>query len=391
MQNPFVFGSELEPGQLVDRGEEVSQVVRAITGRQKLFLIGPRRFGKTSILNVAQQEARKMGAVVLRHDAEAYATFEALVNAIIASAARELTTAIKRAGEQVVKFFGALRPQVTYDAAEQTWAASVGLADRRTTEQPAILLIDALDGVARMAADIDRPVAVIIDEFQHLIEVGGETVERQLPATIQRHSRVSYVFAGSKTALLDDMTLSPARPFYRLGARLFLGPIPRQEFAEAIRQGFAMAGFRIDSDALERLFELAEDVPYNVQALANMSWEIVRAENGAGQLTVGSLERALEQLVSQDSPFYSKLWNLCTQPQQRALSAVAVMRGKGLHAQEALRRFRLTPSLMTKSLNALAGRDIIRREETINEVRWRLEDPFFAAWLAKVGAVPIRS
>ncbi|MGH8291159.1 MAG: hypothetical protein ACREV7_19500 [Steroidobacteraceae bacterium] len=184
------------------------------------------------------------------------------------------------------------------------------------------------------------------------------------------------------------MTLSPARPFYRLGARLFLGPIPRKDFAEAIRQGFARARFSVDADALERLFELAEDVPYNVQALANMSWEIVRAQDGEGRLTLGGLERALDQLISQDSPFYSKLWNLCTQPQQRALTAVAVMRGKGLHARDVLQRFRLTPSLMTKSLNALASRDIIRREETVDEVRWRLEDPFFAAWLAKVGAVP---
>jgi uncharacterized protein len=388
MENPFVFGSELEPGQLVDREEEVGQVVRAMTGRQKLFLIGPRRFGKTSILNVAQQEAHASGAVVLRHDAEAYPTFEALVNAIIASAARELTTTIKRAGEQVVKFFGTLRPQVTFDATAQTWSASLCVGDRRP-EKSATLLVDALDGIAKMAADIDRPVAVDIDEFQHLIEVGGETVERQLRATIQRHSRVSYIFAGSKTALLDDMTLSPARPFYRLGTRLFLGPIPRKDFGEAIRRGFARAKFTIDADALDHLFELAEDVPYNVQALANMSWEVVRSQDRKTRLTLNDLERALDQLVSQDSPFYSKLWNLCTQPQQRALTAVAVMHGKGLHAQAALQRFRLSPSLMTKSLNALASRDIIRRDETYDEVRWRLEDPFFAAWLAKVGAVPI--
>src|SRR5215469_10182095 len=387
MENPFVFGSELEPGQLVDREEEVGQVVRAMTGRQKLFLIGPRRFGKTSILNVAQQEAHAKGAVVLRHDAEAYPTFEALVNAIIASAARELTTAIKRTSEQVVKFFGTLRPQVTFDATAHTWSASLGVGDRRA-EKSAILLVDALEGIAKMAADIDRPVAVVIDEFQHLIKVGGETVERQLRATIQRHSRVSYIFAGSKTALLDDMTLNPARPFYRLGTRLFLGPIPRKDFGDAIRKGFARARFTIDADALEHLFELAEDVPYNVQALANMSWEVVRAQDAQGRLTVGGLAHALDRLVSQDSPFYSKLWNLCTQPQQRALTAVAVARGKGLYAQEVLHRFRQSPSLMTKSLNALASRDIIRREESVAEVRWRLEDPFFSAWLAKVGALP---
>jgi hypothetical protein len=197
---------------------------------------------------------------------------------------------------------------------------------------------------------------VVIDEFQHLIEVGGETVERQLRATIQRQSRVSYVFAGSKTALPDDMTLSPARPFYRLGARLFLGPIPRKDFAEAVRQGFARARFSVDADALERLFELAEDVPYNVQALASMSWEIVRGQDGEGRLTLGGLERALDQLISQDSPFYSKLWNLCTQPQQRALTAVAVMRGKGHCSRESSSRirFRARFSPVSSAINSIA-------------------------------------
>jgi len=36
-----------------------------------------------------------------------------------------------------------------------------------------------------------------------------------------------------------------------------------------------------------------------------------------------------------------------------------------------------------------AAHEIIRREEAVNDVRWRLEDPFFAAWLAKAGALPI--
>ncbi len=387
MENPFVFGSELEPGRLLERTEEVAQVVRTITERQKLFLIGPRRFGKTSILNVAEHEARSAGAVVLRHDAEAYPTFEALVNAIVTSAARELTTHLKRTGEQVTRFFATLGPRINYDAGANTWTASLGIGDPRAAQSP-LLLLDALDGVAAMAAALDRPVALILDEFQRLVEVGGEDIERQLSATIRRHVRVAYVFAGSKTTLLNDMTLNPARPFYRLGCRLVLGPVPRAGFSEAIHKGFLTAGFDADPEAIERLLDLAEDVPYNVQALANMGWEIVRGQASGKHLTIALLEHALERLVSEDGPFYSKLWNLCTQAQQRALTAVASLHGRGLHTQETLQRFRLSPALMTRSLGSLASRDIIRREETHTDVRWRLEDPFFAAWLTKVGAVP---
>jgi uncharacterized protein len=239
-----------------------------------------------------------------------------------------------------------------------------------------------------MAERLEQPVAVIIDEFQHLIENGGAAVERQLRATIQRHTKVAYVFAGSKTTLLNDMTLNPARPFYRLGGRLFLGPIPRDDFSKAIRHGFARAEFAVDDAAVERIFELAEDVPYNVQALANMAWEMVRAEGLQERLTVAVVERAVDHLVAQDGPFYSKLWNLCTQTQQRALLATVVMRGQSLYAADVLQRFRMAASTMTKSLTALESRDIIRREDTFEDTRWKLEDPFFAVWLAQVGAIP---
>jgi hypothetical protein len=58
---------------------------------------------------------------------------------------------------------------------------------------------------------------VVIDEFQQLVNEGGITAERQLRSVIQTHRHVSYVFAGSKTRLLIDMTSDHARPFYKLG------------------------------------------------------------------------------------------------------------------------------------------------------------------------------
>jgi len=49
-----------------------------------------------------------------------------------------------------------------------------------------------------------RRAAVILDEFQHVIEEGGATAERQIRGTVQRHHDTAYVFAGSKTRLLAE-------------------------------------------------------------------------------------------------------------------------------------------------------------------------------------------
>ena len=72
MKNPFEFGRELGIEELVDREDEVASVLHTIRDGNKLFLIGPRRFGKTSILKAAEDQLCATDAVVLRFDAESY-------------------------------------------------------------------------------------------------------------------------------------------------------------------------------------------------------------------------------------------------------------------------------------------------------------------------------
>src|ERR1035438_7557408 len=93
MKNPFEFGRELGIGELVDRENEVAEVEEVIRSGRKLFLIGPRRFGKTSILGAAEDKLQASDSVVLRLDAESYPTLEMLVNGIVAGAGEETTRA----------------------------------------------------------------------------------------------------------------------------------------------------------------------------------------------------------------------------------------------------------------------------------------------------------
>jgi hypothetical protein len=47
MQNPFVYG-EIVPGEgFVDREVELDRLVTDLAGGQKVFLISPRRYGKS--------------------------------------------------------------------------------------------------------------------------------------------------------------------------------------------------------------------------------------------------------------------------------------------------------------------------------------------------------
>jgi AAA+ ATPase superfamily predicted ATPase len=379
MRNPFQYGAELRPSQIVNRKDEIRDVTRAILEHGRVFLLGPRRFGKTAILRAASTAAERQGAVVIRLDAEAYPGIDGLVRAVVLESARKLKSEVIKTGEKILRFFSRLRPVISYDPAENSWSGSLNAQSTADSDQTP-LLIDAIDGLARMAAENRQPTALVIDEFQKMIELGGESTEAQIRAAIQRHTEMAFVFAGSKTTLLNDMTLNPARPFYRLGIRHYLGPLPREEFASFITRGFEGGDYRAEATAVKDILDLAEDVPYNVQALSSVAWELLGDEDGEA-LTPKLVRRALRLLVERDGPFYLTVWNGLTTVQQRVLAAMIHEGGLAMTSASVAQRYRITPSTMSKTLKLLEAKQILRREAQKDSFRWRLEDPFFAAWL----------
>jgi type II secretory pathway predicted ATPase ExeA len=380
MHNPFQYGAELKPSQIVNRKEELRDVRRALLGKGRLFLLGPRRFGKTAILRAAAASAEREGAIVIRLDAESYPGVDGLVQAIVTESAGKLKSEVAKSGEKILRFFARLRPSISYDPGNNTWSGGLDAVKNSDTDHT-VMLVEAIDGLARLAADAKRPTALVIDEFQKVIQLGGESTEAQLRAAVQRHSDLGFVFAGSKTTLLNDMTLNPSRPFYRMGVRHFLGPLPRDEFTQFIARSFAKGGYGVDATAVQDILDRSEDVPYNVQALSSVAWELLTDEDGE-ELTPKLVQRAMKLLVDRDRPFYLTVWNGLTTVQQRVLTAAVAERGRALTSADVTQKYRVSASTMSKTLKFLENRDILRREEGKDSMRWRLEDPFFAAWLS---------
>jgi uncharacterized protein len=383
--NPFEFGRAVHFESIVDREEELQRLARAVHNGERLFLIGPRRYGKTSLLNVVQRQLERDGVVVLKYDVEKFASTDLLAKALLTGAIRALTGPIEKmgtaAGRQIKRWFGSLKPELSYDVGEQTWSVSL-LGESRKESAALPLLTEVLDGIDAMAKSQGKIVAVVLDEFQQLVTAGGIKAERQIRASVQMHQNVSYLFAGSKTRLLTDMTSDHARPFYRMGSSLFLGPVPRPAFAPFLLEGFEGRGFKVAAGAVERILDLAEDVPYSVQRLAHRCWDLLAA-NPSGQhaLTPSFVERTLERIALEDDPAYTQLWMSLTAIQKKALTAVVGMSGRQLLSKAAADEYGLSVSSMQKALKALNEVGIIRDEQILGAIRWRLDDPFFAAWL----------
>ncbi len=378
MVDPFQFGREVVGAELVDRERETQTVLRAMRGRTRLFLIGPRRFGKTSIIATAAAQSEELGGIVIRVNAERFPGGSALATGLMVQAAKRIKSPFRKAPEQVGLAFKALRPSINYDPLTDNWSIKVSPGQ---LAHDSLYLTEALDSIDRLAGELTDPVAVVIDEFQKVVESEGIDAEARLRAAIQTHRHVGYVFAGSATAMLTAMTSEHGRPFYRLGSRLHLGPVPRTDFGAHIAHAFARAGKTITDEAVEAILDLAADVPYSVQLLASQCWE--ESVFYSKRKTVGTEEvnAALDAILDLEDPQYATLVDLLSNNQKRALHAVATSDGTGFTSTASARRYGVAVSTLRRAVEGLIDKSILRRVHQSGKTsRVVFEDPFLKTY-----------
>ena len=361
----------------MDRQSELRAVKDALTGGQKLWLIGPRRFGKTSILVAAQEQLRAQNAVVLRFNLEEFASTDALARAIVLGAARASKGSMAQVAQKIAQFFARLKPSLSVDPLGGTFSASLELSAAEKSD-PA-LLGEALRGLEELAANSDVSWGVAFDEFQKILDFDSH-LEAQLRAVVQEHRAVGYVFAGSKTRVLSDMVSDAARPFYRLGDWIWLGELPRPEFTRFLRDGFELLEIPVEEAALGAILDRAQDVPYNVQQLARACWELARDEQ---RLDVAAVETAFGEILRRNDAVYTASWTSLTAIQKRTLQAVGEFDGQNMLSAAITARIGSPANSVKRALEALTDRDIMRVHQEVGRLQYRLEDPFFGAWIER--------
>lgn len=386
LRNPFWFGGDVGAEGLVDRDTETAQVERTIRDGSKLFLIGPRRFGKSSILRAASERLAAKGAIVIRVDADPISSLNDLVEKIVTLSASHLKGKVHQVVDNLGDFFSKLRPEAKFDINEREWNVTLGVRTDDEGTQGIQNLVEALNGLEKlaMAQPTSKPVGLVIDEFQRVVELGGQRAEAQLRSAIQQHSRVGYVFAGSNTRLLTAMTMNHDRPFYRLGTVMTVGAVPRQDFAGFITKNLRKSGFRVADPAIvATLLAMAEDVPYNVQSLANSCWNELLSTRGTGEpiLTADVLQKALVRAVMELDPIYTGTWTKLTTIQQNTLRAVIREDGKSLSSAPVVRTIGAASSTVHRALEGLRNQNVLRDDAADGKIQLRFDDPFFAHWI----------
>ena len=374
-ENPFVYGEVVPPASFVDREEELARLSRDLLAGQKVFLISPRRYGKSSLIRRALTAADRAGVLTIDVTLSSYSSYLAFLEGY--------ARAVLAAETRWAKAFSWLREAIGVTRAEvrlEPGAAglSVAFPGVRTARDVARLAPEVFALPARLAETRGRRVVVALDEFQAVGGFNGGSVEEALRAAVQHQRRVGYVFAGSEPSLMEAM-LGPRRPFYKAGPVMRLQKIPLDPFAKFIEARFRKTGFRPEAGLGQALFELAGELPYDVQRLAHELWDDARALR-LRAVGVDALHATLGRLLAEHAVFFDATWQRLTLAQRAVLRALVLEDGQNLLSADVRTRHRLGgASSVQAGLGALAREDVIMRDGD----RYAVVDSLMREWIAR--------
>jgi uncharacterized protein len=368
--NPFKYGPIALDDSFTDRDAEIDELATDALNGQDVVVFAPRRFGKTSLVHRTAQRLTTEKTLVAEVDLWVTPTKEKLA----ARLAREIADILGISGKakEIARVFGSLRirPIVTVEDDGSfgfSFAAGHSVAD----------VDDTLERLLRMlgetAASRKRPVVLILDEFQEIVEI-DPGLTKLMRSVFQEQPEVAHIYLGSKRHLMERIFNDQNEPFWRSAKRIELGPIPAEEFKPFVREGFRENDRDITDEVVDRVLEITGGHPYATQQLCYFLW--AETPDG-GTADYERLVSALSRLLVSEHTHFSDLWDRATGNQRILLSALAEEPGRPQTRDYQTRHGLRGSSTTQKTVDALIQQELVTKHDGFVVI----SEPFLADWI----------
>ncbi len=365
--NPFVVAGELPAADMIDRNRETADLLAHARAGQPFRLVGPRRYGKTTLLARALGEAEEDGMATALVDLEGVVSIESIV------------VRIERAYEQRLK--GGVRR--TVEAILRSWDIGVSLGGggftARLQRSRSVYVESVLQRLLELPATLhqrtDRRSFIVFDEVQDLLRVVDAA--GAVRSVIQHHAHAaSYGFAGSAPGLMRKLFEDPAQPLLEHAVPYPLGPLPLDETGDYIFRRFQRTG-RDPGSGLDPLLTFTRGHPQRTMLLAHHLW---RQTAEGGSADERAWESAVESALGEGQQVLRARWESLPVNEQRMALALANFQTSP-YDERAYRAVGLKRGSLKAALDGLVD----RAEVTSQRDEARLTDPLLELWLRRRG------
>ncbi|MEM2205514.1 MAG: hypothetical protein DSO02_05395 [Hadesarchaea archaeon] len=362
MKNPFLYGKVVSGEHFIDRERELAELEAHVEAGRSVILYSSRGMGKTSLVEeFFRRTEGKYTSILI--DLFGIQSREALARELVGKVAKKVYGTFERMRKGLQDFLRGLRVDMVL-----TPGGEVRFELLRTpTEED---LAQVLDLPEKVAEEKGLRMVIAFDEFQEIRNLDGEAMEKLMRSRFQHHRRVTYLFTGSRRHLLDEIFSEERRAFYRFGEPMELGPIPGEEFAKYIEEGFRRTGGRISGAAIAHILDLTGGHPSFTQQLCYELWFLSKRVDDEA-----AVEKAVENVILHERIHYFGIWENLTPLQRRLLEGLA-KEEVGPYSQEFISKYGLrSPAHVRKGLELLEKRGLVERGKIL--------DVFFREWIRR--------
>jgi uncharacterized protein len=371
MANPFTPDVPVAPSELIDRKVELGRLLELARGGHNSRLSAPRRFGKTSVL-------RALGDLVEREGMNwVHVDFFGVLSPADVAARIELAYVDALKGP-VASWYAAFRRRWRMKARGGVPGAGMEV-ESLSPHEAADALHELLDLPKAVHDRSGKPTVVGFDEFQEVLSAGGN-IDGLIRSRIQHHRHeAAYVFCGSHPGLMAELFSDKERPLYGQARQVEVGPLPDEDLARFIDDGFRTTGREVGR-ALDQLLEWVRGHPQRAILMSHHLWNRTPPQTTSGP---EEWEAAVRDAFKELQEPFERYWEKLSANERRVLAAAAWTGpwggGTSFLAKDTLARFQLS-----KSSARDTSRSLVRSGDLLVEdsSRYVIVDPLLEAWIA---------
>jgi uncharacterized protein len=373
--NPFRYGALALDEAFTDREAEVAELLSDVLNGQDVVVFAPRRYGKSSLVWRVSQEAIAQGVLVAHVNLMTTPTKEKLAEKLAETIHDDVASTLFRARERLRVFAGLrITPVVTVDP--DTAKLGFSFDAGRQPQDVDATLERLLELPGQLAAERERKVALVLDEFQEIVDI-DRNLPKLMRSVFETQPGVAHVYLGSKRHMMERIFNDENEPFWRSAKQMELGVIAPALFRGYIEARFGRTGREVDAAVVDRVLDATLGHPYATQELCYFLWE----ETPEGQrVDAERYEVALEKLLRAEHAHFGLVWEKSARAQRQVLQALAAEPGRPL-VREYRRRHGLPgASTVQRAVDALVKDELVARDEGRE---YRIAEPFLAEWLMR--------
>jgi hypothetical protein len=348
----------------VGREALISDLSARLLARRPTALLGPRRYGKTSVLRRVAADLAGVGPETVwidLYELTSMADFAGRIDDGLAAVTGRLRRALTSMVEGLTLRLGGV---------------SVELSRGQLDRQEAIVVVRSLlDGIVRTAHR--HNLLLVFDEFSGIHGVPGAA--GALRTALQHHYRdLSIVFAGSQPSTMRTLFADRAEPFFAQADIVEIGPLDDSTVSDLVLDGFERTN-RDPGVVTMRIVSMADGHPQRAMQLADAVWRATPDGTTADETT---WEIAVADVRASEDGGCERLFAALPTGHQRVLRAVAVD-GRAYGAAAAV--LGLAAGTARVAIQTLTGNGtLVRRADRLTIV-----DPIFADWIRRRFPIPV--